>query len=61
MSTISIDQDECLGCESCVEICPAAFEMNDDGKAVVLDESCQEACVQEAAEACPAECIKVED
>ena len=35
---IVIDQDECIGCESCVEICPEVFEMDDDGeKAVVIN------------------------
>ena len=55
---ISIDSDECMGCESCVEICPEAFEMNDDGdKATVKDEDCTADCVEEAIDACPAEAI----
>ena len=31
-----VDQDECIGCESCVEICPEAFHMTDEAKAEVL-------------------------
>ncbi|MBU4190737.1 MAG: ferredoxin [Proteobacteria bacterium] len=35
---IVIDHDECIGCESCVEICPDVFEMDSDGeKAIVIN------------------------
>jgi ferredoxin len=31
---VIIDQDECIGCEACVEICPAVFSFDDGvGKA----------------------------
>ena len=56
--TVVVDQDECMGCESCVELCPEVFAMDDDGKAYVLDvENPSEDDVQEAIDACPAECI----
>jgi len=55
---IVIDPDECIGCESCVEICPAAFEMDDDGeKAIVIAEDSDADCVEEAIETCPTEAI----
>jgi len=55
---IVIDDDACMGCESCVEICPDVFEMNDDGdKATVINPDATDDCVDEAIEACPAECI----
>ena len=55
---IVIDPDECIGCESCVEVCPDAFEMDDDGeKAIVIDENCTADCVEEAIEICPNEAI----
>ena len=35
---VKIDQDECIGCEACVEICPAVFGFDEDeGKAHVID------------------------
>lgn len=50
--------DDCMGCESCVELCPDVFEMNDDGdKAVVKDPDSSLDCVQEAIDSCPAEAI----
>ncbi|GFK93772.1 Ferredoxin-1 [Fundidesulfovibrio magnetotacticus] len=57
-----VDQDECISCESCVQICPAAFEMNDDGKAQELESATGgEECIQEAMDTCPAECIHWQD
>lgn len=58
MAVITIDQEECLGCETCAEICPQVFIMNDDGKAeVVPDADTELDCVDEAIGSCPAECI----
>ncbi len=55
---IVIDEDACMGCESCVEICPDVFEMNSDGdKAVVINDSADDDCVDEAIDSCPAEAI----
>lgn len=55
---IVIDPDECIGCESCVEICPDVFEMDDDGeKAIVINPDATDDCVDEAIETCPNEAI----
>ena len=60
---VRIDEDECIGCESCVEICPDVFSFNDDtDKAEVIDENmAEEDCVDEAVASCPAECIFVDE
>ena len=60
---VRIDEDECIGCESCVEICPDVFSFNDDtDKAEVIDENlAEEDCVDEAVASCPVECIFVEE
>ena len=29
-----VDKETCIGCGLCPSICPAVFEMDDDGKAV---------------------------
>lgn len=56
--TVVIDPDECIGCESCVEICPDVFEMDGDGeKALVVNEDADSDCVEEAVETCPTEAI----
>ena len=52
---VEIDKEECLGCESCVELCPEVFEMNEDEEkaVVILPEGGDEACIEEAIETCP--------
>ncbi len=55
---IVIDEDACMGCESCCEICPDVFEMSGEGdKAVVKAPDSTLDCVEEAIDACPAEAI----
>lgn len=50
--------DECVGCETCVELCPAVFVMDDAGeKALVKNPSAEDDCVEEAMESCPVQAI----
>jgi ferredoxin len=57
-----IDIDACEGCESCVEMCPDALEMRDDGKAYVKDDNICSACdCEELVGICPVEAITTED
>lgn len=59
---VVINQDECIGCESCAEICPEAFAFDEElGKATVKDDAAPSAeCVDEAIASCPAGCITKE-
>lgn len=59
---IVIDQEECLGCEACVESCPEVFAIReDDGKAYVLEGADPSAgCIEDAIASCPGECITLE-
>lgn len=59
---VYIDQDECIGCETCVELCPAVFRFNDEtAKAEVIDGADGDAeCVDEAIASCPVNCITKE-
>jgi ferredoxin len=58
---IVIDEDECIGCEACVEICPEVFEMDEDSeKAVVKEPESTLETVQEAIDSCPNEAISKE-
>ncbi|RJQ31927.1 MAG: ferredoxin [Actinobacteria bacterium] len=58
-----VDEELCIGCALCAEICPAVFEMGDDDLShVIKPDGCQEAgCCQEAAEECPVDAISLED
>ncbi len=59
---VVIDIDECIGCQSCVEICPEVFGFNDDEEKayVVNPDGGDEDCAEEAAAACPADCIEID-
>jgi len=58
-----VDQETCIGCGLCADICPAVFEMNADNLAEVrieaVPDAAEEAC-REAAESCPVEAIAIE-
>jgi ferredoxin len=56
---VIIDTDECIGCESCVELCPEVFEFDEETeKAKVIKAKVgSEDCIEEAIETCPVECI----
>ncbi|MFH7326684.1 ferredoxin [Desulfurivibrio sp. C05AmB] len=59
---VTLDQEECIGCQSCVEICPEVFGFADEAeKAFVIEGSDGDnPCAEEAAAACPVACIEVE-
>jgi ferredoxin len=56
---VVIDTEECIGCESCVEICPEVFGFNgaEEKAEVIMPEGGPEDCIEEAMDACPVECI----
>ena len=60
---VYIDEEECIGCGSCEEICPEVFKLNEDiEKAVVImPEGGPEDLIEEAMETCPVECIHWEE
>lgn len=59
MAELQIDQEECIGCEACVETCPAVFGFDEDEtKAFIIEGSDAAAdCIDEAIASCPVECI----
>lgn len=61
--TVYVDQDECIACESCVEICPDVFAMDDDAETAYVKntEGAPEEDIQEAVDACPVQCIHWKD
>lgn len=57
MAEITIS-DECIGCESCVELCPEVFEMAEgEERARVKDPASTADCVDEAIDTCPVQAI----
>ncbi len=60
---LSIDQETCIGCGTCEEICPAVFHVNEiAGKAEVIDEEACEfvGCCEAAEENCPVHAIIIQ-
>ncbi len=63
------EHEKCIGCGSCVAICPKYWEVLDNGKVKIIGskkigsnfelEIDKIGCNQEAADACPVQCIKV--
>ena len=60
---VVIDADECVGCESCVELCEEVFAFNEDEEKaeVIKPEGGPEDCIEEAMDSCPTECITWEE
>lgn len=58
---VIIDTDKCIGCGTCISLCPKCFELDDEGKSNYKDTGCEECDLEEVASSCPAEAIIVED
>ncbi len=69
MKKITIERNKCLGCGTCAIVCANHFKMEDDGRSGLKEgESDGDTsekkvedvgCAQEAAQGCPAQCIKI--
>ena len=71
MSKVTQQRDKCIGCGTCVAVCPSFWHMGDDGKSSLKDAkdagngkfelNIEDAgCSKEAAAACPVQIITVE-
>ena len=68
---IILDREKCIGCGSCVALCPKYWKMGTDGKSDLIDgvENTETgkyeittgdlACNEEAADACPVQIIEI--
>ncbi|MHC4787724.1 MAG: mercury methylation ferredoxin HgcB [Planctomycetota bacterium] len=57
--TLALDEGKCVGCRTCIEVCPHAVLALEDGKARIAD---RDACMECGACAmnCPADALSVE-
>lgn len=58
-----VDRNACIGCETCVGICPEVFSMDDEGISVAIDEEIGTDILELAEEAmddCPVGAITME-
>ncbi|MEA1936740.1 MAG: ferredoxin [Patescibacteria group bacterium] len=57
---IIIDREMCVGCGACANLCPEVFELQDDGKAKVINENgCQNCDCDLVVNTCPVGVIKI--
>ena len=68
---IILEKSKCIGCGSCIALCPKFFEIDEEGKAHLkkseFDSKIEEetlevskvGCAEEAIEVCPVQCIKI--
>ncbi len=57
-----VDQDLCIGCGVCPDICPDVFELQEDDKAHVISDECEDGeCCIEARDSCPVDAINIFD
>jgi len=61
--SVYVDEEECIGCGTCEELCPEVFKMNEDTEKseVIKPEGGPEDLIQEAIDTCPVDCIHWED
>ena len=60
--TVYVEEDVCIGCTLCTQMCPKTFAMNDNGKSYVINPTGDsENNVKQAASSCPVNCIKFKD
>ncbi|HDH10976.1 MAG TPA: ferredoxin [Nitrospirae bacterium] len=57
-----VDEDLCIGCGNCAEICPSVFQLIDETSRVIDPEACDFfECCEAAEENCPVEAITIEE
>lgn len=55
---VKVDKAKCIGCGSCIAICPEVFKL-EGAKAIVKKEQTDKKCVEEAADVCPVSAITI--
>ncbi|MEI7498202.1 MAG: ferredoxin [Candidatus Falkowbacteria bacterium] len=55
---IKVDDIACIGCGTCVALCPKCFQMNAEGKSEAISQDDIE-CAKNAAASCPVQAITV--
>lgn len=59
MPKVNIDNSMCVGCGLCEQGCPEVFEVKGDGIAYVKASNCSMHNLNEIAEQCPVNAIKI--
>lgn len=60
---VKVDQEKCIGCGLCINICPGVFEFDANNKSQVKKDANLEKnkdCIKEAIQSCPVTAISEE-
>lgn len=60
MATPTVNQETCIGCGLCAELCPKVFELRDDKAWVTDHKACNTCDCQQAVDSCPVQAITLE-
>lgn len=58
----TVDQDLCISCGACIDMCPEVYDWNEDDKATTIADEVPEGMddqAKEAAESCPTDAIAI--
>jgi len=58
---IIVDQELCIGCGACVNLCPDVFELDDNGISKVISDECENCDCEMVINSCPVGAIKIEE
>ena len=61
MKKVTVDQELCIGCEICADLCPEVFEIQDGKSCVIGPDKCATCNCDEAVESCPVGAIELEE
>lgn len=59
MSKVKVNEELCIGCRACEELCSTVFKV-EDGKSHVIADECGDCDCQKAVENCPVNAISME-
>ena len=58
---IKVDQELCIGCGACANLCPDTFELQNNGKSIVSDKNeCKDCDCELISNSCPVGAIIIE-
>jgi ferredoxin len=61
MAKPKINQDLCIGCGTCEQLCSEVFKLNEEGKSQVIADECGNCNCQEVIDSCPVNAISLEE